>query len=93
MAASTSGVSFAGSAEKRGMVTCRTFSSVMPRRSRLTAGLLAAKLREGGHEVFWDRRMEAGAEWNEEIQAALRRARCVLVLWSAASEEILLGTG
>lgn len=54
---------------------------------RLTAGLLAAKLREGGHEVFWDRRIEAGAEWNEEIQAALRRARCVLVLWSAASRK------
>ena len=54
---------------------------------RLTARLLAAKLREGGHEVFWDRRIKAGAESNEEIQAALRNARCVLVLWSAASRK------
>jgi hypothetical protein len=48
---------------------------------------LAAKLREDGWEVFWDRRIEAGAEWNEEIQRTLRDARCVLVLWSAASRK------
>jgi hypothetical protein len=53
---------------------------------RLTAERLAAEL-GNGWKVFWDRRIEAGAEWNEEIQSALRDARCVLVLWSAASRK------
>jgi TIR domain len=46
---------------------------------------LAASLREHGWEVFWDGRIWAGASWNEEIQRGLHDARCVLVLWSAAS--------
>src|ERR1700733_6885830 len=52
---------------------------------RPVAKRLAAKLREDSWDVFWDRRIEPGAEWNEEIQRALHDARCVLVLWSAAS--------
>jgi len=54
---------------------------------RAVAKKLAAKLHEDGWEVFWDRRIAAGAEWNEEIQRALRDARCVLVLWSVASRK------
>jgi hypothetical protein len=54
---------------------------------RSTADGLAVRLREDGWEVFWDRRIDAGVEWNEEIQSALRNARCVLVLWSAASKD------
>lgn len=57
------------------------------RKDRPVAESLAAKLHEDGWEVFWDRRIEAGAEWNEEIQRALHDARCVLVLWSAASRK------
>lgn len=52
---------------------------------RLSADLLADSLREAGWEVFWDRRIEAGTEWNEEIQRELHNARCVIVLWSSAS--------
>ncbi len=46
---------------------------------------LADALLEDGWKVFWARGIEAGAEWNNEVQRALHEARCVLVLWSAAS--------
>ena len=54
---------------------------------RPAAERLEAKLREDGWRVFWDRRIEAGAEWNEDIQQALHDARCVLVLWSTTSRK------
>jgi hypothetical protein len=54
---------------------------------RPVAENLADKLHEDGWEVFWDRKIEAGTEWNEEIQRQLRSARCVLVLWSATSRK------
>jgi len=56
-------------------------------KDRQVAERLDAKLREDGWNVFWDRQIDAGAEWNEEIQRALQEARCVLVLWSAASRK------
>jgi hypothetical protein len=49
------------------------------------AEALATSLAVEGWKVFWDRRIWAGADWNEEIQRELHGARCVLVLWSAAS--------
>jgi hypothetical protein len=49
------------------------------------AEALAARLQEHNWKVFWDRKIWAGAGWNEEIQRNLNDARCVLVLWSAAS--------
>lgn len=52
---------------------------------RAVARDLAAQLDEWKWEVYWDRRIDAGMEWSEEIQRAVREARCVLVLWSAAS--------
>lgn len=52
---------------------------------RPVAEKLAGTLREDGWEVFWDRRIAPGAEWNEEIQRALNDARCVIVLWSSSS--------
>lgn len=54
---------------------------------RLVAKNLADSLHEENWDVFWDRKIEPGAEWNEEIQRALHDARCVLVLWSAASRK------
>lgn len=54
-------------------------------KDRPVAQRLATALRQPGFEVFWDRTIYAGAEWNEEIQSALCEARCVIVLWSAAS--------
>jgi TIR domain len=56
---------------------------------RPTAELLARKLHEDGWDVFLDRGIEPGTEWSEKLQAALRAARCVLVLWSAASRKSL----
>jgi hypothetical protein len=50
---------------------------------------LAAVLHERGLRVFWDRAIGPGAEWSEEIQRELRNARCVIVLWSAASANSL----
>jgi hypothetical protein len=55
-------------------------------RDRTVAARLGSKLHELGWSVFWDRRIEPGAEWNEEIQRELHGARCVIVLWSAAAK-------
>jgi hypothetical protein len=52
---------------------------------RSIAEALAANLGVDGWKIFWDRRIGAGANWNEEIQRELYDARCVLVLWSAVS--------
>lgn len=57
--------------------------------NRDIAAKLAATLQEENWEVFWDRKIEAGAEWNEEVQLNLRQARCVIVLWSSASRKSL----
>ena len=63
------------------------------RENRAIAKNLATKLGEDGWDVFWDRRIEAGTEWNEEIQRALQDARCVIVLWSADFENSLWVAG
>jgi hypothetical protein len=47
---------------------------------------LAANLGVDGWKIFWDRRIGAGANWNEEIQRELHDAHCVLVLWSEVSK-------
>jgi hypothetical protein len=52
---------------------------------RSAAERIATFLRDQAWDVFWDRTIEPGAEWNQYIQLALRDARCVLVLWSANS--------
>lgn len=52
---------------------------------RHIAKAVSESLHEENWNVFWDRRIEPGAEWNEEIQRALKDARCVLVLWSKTS--------
>jgi hypothetical protein len=54
---------------------------------RPIAERLAVQLRVDGWEVFWDRQITAGAQWNAEIQRSLRDARCVIVLWSATSKK------
>ena len=54
---------------------------------RLIAERLAVQLRVDGWEVFWDRQINAGAQWSTEIQRSLRNARCVIVLWSATSKK------
>jgi hypothetical protein len=54
---------------------------------RPVAKSLAAFFHEHGLRVFWDRAIGPGAEWGGDIQQALRDARCVIVLWSAASSD------
>ena len=43
--------------------------------------------REDGWNVFWDRDIEAGSHWSDELQRRLDSARCVIVLWSRTSRE------
>jgi hypothetical protein len=38
-----------------------------------------------GHDVWWDHDIEAGKDFGTEIQQALDRAACVVVLWSQES--------
>jgi TIR domain len=66
------------------MMTTDVFISYASK-DRPVAQRLATALHESHYEVFWDRTIYAGAEWNEEIQSALRAAGCVIVLWSKAS--------
>jgi formylglycine-generating enzyme required for sulfatase activity len=46
---------------------------------------LAEALKAQGWSVFWDRTIPAGKSWHEMIDAALHKARCVIVTWSEAS--------
>lgn len=49
------------------------------------AKVLTECLSERGHSVWWDRTIPPGRVFDEVIQEALHEARCVIVLWSAAS--------
>lgn len=49
------------------------------------ARALASLLEGRGHSSFWDRTILPGAKWDEVIEAALQRARVVVVLWSKAA--------
>lgn len=46
---------------------------------------VVAALEKAGHSVWWDRHIKGGAEYNEQIEQALKSADAVLVLWSARS--------
>ena len=60
------------------------------RDDRAKAAEIAARLHEeDGWDVFWDREIKAGSEWNTELQRRLEKARCVLVLWSKQSRKSL----
>ncbi|HEV2079789.1 MAG TPA: TIR domain-containing protein [Allosphingosinicella sp.] len=49
------------------------------------AEALAKALERAGHKVWWDRHIYSGSEFSGEIEAALKRADAVMVLWSKAS--------
>ena len=51
------------------------------------ADRIAVALEESGHTVWWDRRIGAGSRFSKEIDAALKGADLVVVLWSKASTE------
>jgi hypothetical protein len=40
-----------------------------------------------GWSVWWDREIRAGDPWAEDIENALKQARCVVVLWSRHSAQ------
>jgi adenylate cyclase len=46
---------------------------------------LADVIAEGGHEVWWDRHIQGGSRFTNEIDQALKEAEAVVVLWSPAS--------
>ena len=48
---------------------------------------VADRLKEAGCSIFWDRDLEAGAQWPEVIEEQLRNAGAVVVLWSENSTE------
>ncbi|MGN6057007.1 MAG: TIR domain-containing protein [Sphingomicrobium sp.] len=55
------------------------------REDRGTAQTLARVLEQAGHEVWWDRHLDSGEEFADQIEAALNRAEVVLVAWSRGS--------
>ncbi|MCX6590869.1 MAG: TIR domain-containing protein [Acidobacteria bacterium] len=46
---------------------------------------LLEALRNAGLEVFWDRDINPGEDWQQRLESELDSARCVLVVWSEAS--------
>ena len=46
---------------------------------------VAAVLEKAGHSVWWDRHITGGAQYSKEIEAALKLADAVVVLWSRRS--------
>lgn len=51
------------------------------------AEAVAAALERLGHSVWWDRRVQGGSRFSQEIDQALKRSDAVLVLWSRSSVE------
>ena len=49
------------------------------------ARLIALALEKAGHQVWWDQHIKGGAQYSKEIEAALKAADAVVVLWSAHS--------
>lgn len=46
---------------------------------------IAELLKAQGLSVWWDTRLEAGQNWDKEIETELEAARCVVVCWSKGS--------
>src|SRR5215207_2997330 len=46
---------------------------------------IALALEKAGHSVWWDRHIKGGAQYSKAIEAELKRAEAVVVLWSSHS--------
>ena len=55
------------------------------RENRGSAEAIAKTLETAGHDVWWDRRLDGGEEFADEIEAALAKADVVVVAWSKDS--------
>ncbi|MEN8260453.1 MAG: SUMF1/EgtB/PvdO family nonheme iron enzyme [Pseudomonadota bacterium] len=55
------------------------------REDKAKAAKLTAALQAQGWSVWWDARIPAGKTFHEVIEAALHKARCVVVVWSKHS--------
>ena len=49
------------------------------------AAPIARALDKAGHSVWWDRHIKGGAQYNDEIEAEVKKADVVVVLWSKHS--------
>jgi TIR domain len=52
---------------------------------------IAIGLEKTGHQVWWDRRLRAYQDFGKEIEAAIEKANCAIVAWSATARNSLLG--
>jgi TIR domain-containing protein len=55
------------------------------REDRQTASTLAALLSRAGYDIFWDRDLLSGSDFEQVIEVELAQAKAVVVLWSATS--------
>lgn len=55
------------------------------RDDRAKAEALATALEQLGHSVWWDRSIEGGSRFSQEIEQALKRSDAVVVMWSHVS--------
>lgn len=69
---------------KRGIGLASIFLSYA-REDAAKARTLAKALERAGHSVWWDRQIFGGSEFSDEIEAALKEADVVIVLWSEAA--------
>ena len=57
------------------------------REDRDKVKLIVEALQAKGWTVWWDTRIGAGESWDQVIEAQLKAAKCVLVVWSKRSVE------
>jgi hypothetical protein len=57
------------------------------RQDLAVAGQMAAALQAAGHDVWWDQALKSGQVYDRVTETALREAKAVVVLWTAASVE------
>lgn len=52
------------------------------RADKLRASDLYSVLKDGGYDVWWDQNIPGGARYQSEIEAALKTADLIIILWS-----------
>ena len=69
---------------------CGTLANVFlsyARSDLAKAAAIAAALERFGHSVWWDRRVQGGSRFSQEIEQELKTAEAVVVLWSKTSAQ------